>query len=88
MVDGKAQSPLGLWIAINPKIRNLPSRQPGISMRADHAGHVLDRALDMGARRFARFPRVLGGVQGDDAIEPVRFALPEFKALPAMNNFR
>ena len=58
-----------------------------ITVLADNACHVLDRALDMPARRLVRLARVPGGVQGDDPIEPVCFAQPEFEALPAVNQF-
>jgi hypothetical protein len=40
----------------------------------DHPRHVVDRSLDMLARRLTRLARVPRSVQGDDSIKPVFFA--------------
>src|SRR5262245_1427693 len=88
MIDGKAQRALRRRIALDPKVRRLPSRQPGITMIGDDAVHVLDCALDLPARHFAWLARVPRGVDGDHPVQPVRFAQPDFKAWLANNLLR
>ena len=87
MINGKAQRALRRRIALDPKVGCVPSCQPGITVRADRACHVLNRALNMFACHVARLAGVPRGVQGDDPIEPVCLAQPEFETLPAFNQF-
>ena len=87
MIDGKAQCALRCRITLDPKVRYLPSCQPGISVLTDHACHVLDRALSVRARGLARIGSVPRGMQSDNPVEPICFAYLKFEALPALNQF-
>src|SRR6516225_2508724 len=80
MINGKAQRALSRSIALDPKVRRFPSCQPAITMLGDDAIHVLDCALDLPARHFARLVHVPGGVYGDHPVQPVCFAQPDFEA--------
>ena len=88
MINGKAQRALRCRIALNPEVGRIPSGQPGITVLTDLGCHSLDRALGMLACRLVRLADVLGGMQGDDPIEPVGVAQSEFEALPALNEQR
>src|SRR6516164_4835746 len=85
MINGEAQRALSRSIALDPKVRRFPSCQPGITMLSDDIIHILDCALDLPARHFARLARVPGGVHGDHPIEPVCFAQSDFEAWLANN---